>query len=100
MTFMASKPLIRQTRPKISTTVAPETLRYIEHLISNGEAQTTADAIDLLVARLVAAENRERLELETAAYFDRLSPDALEEEDRLGSSLAAVARGIDFDSEP
>jgi hypothetical protein len=87
------------TRKKISTTVSPETLRYLEELIDRGEAYTLAEAIDLLVERLRSAENRERLERDTAAYFDQLSPEAAKEEGSLGAALASSARGTDFDRE-
>jgi len=97
---MATKATSRLTRPKISTTVAPETLGYIEKLIAKGEAHSVADAVDLMVERLRSAENRELLELETAAYFDRLSPEAAAEEAELAAALAASARGQDFDREP
>ncbi len=97
---MATKAPLRLNRQKISTTIAPETLSYIERLIAKGEAQTVADAIDLMVERLRSAENRERLELDTAAYFERLSPEALAEESALASALAGRARGLDFDREP
>jgi hypothetical protein len=80
------------TRKKISTTVSPETLRYLEELIDRGEAYTLAEAIDLLVERLRSAEN-------TATYFDQLSPDAAKEEGSLGAALASSARGTDFDRE-
>ena len=97
---MATKAPARLNRQKISTTIAPETLAFVEKLISKGEAQNVADAIDLMVERLRSAENRERLELETAAYFDRLSPEALAEETELATALAVRARGFDFDREP
>jgi hypothetical protein len=97
---MATKAPVRPTRQKISTTVAPETLAYLEGLVAKGDAHNISDAIDLMVERLRSAENRERLEEETAAYFDRLSPEALAEEKELGTALARGARGIDFDREP
>jgi len=45
------------------------------------------------------AEGRELLERETAAYFDSLSPEAVEEEAELVASSARGARGVDFDRE-
>jgi hypothetical protein len=87
-------------RKKISTTVAPETLSFLEQLIEKGEAYTLAEAIDLAVERLRAAESRERLETDTAAYFEQLSPEAVEEESDLGAALAGSARDLDFDREP
>ena len=96
---MGTKPATRLTRQKISTTIAPETFAYLEKLISKKEAHTLAEAIDVLVERLRAAENRERLAFDTAAYFDRLSPEASNEESTLAAALTASARGVDFDRE-
>lgn len=56
-------------RQKISTTIAPETLAYLEKLIAKREAYTLAEAIDLVVERIKSVENRERLERDTAAYL-------------------------------
>lgn len=97
---MAAKTPVRLNRQKISTTIAPDTFAYIEKLISKGDATHVADAIDLMVERLRSAENRERLELDTASYFDRLSPEALAEESELAAGLARHARRIDIDREP
>lgn len=96
---MGSKPA-KLTRQKISTTIAPETFAYLEKLIAKREAHTLAEAIDLLVERLRAAENRERLAFDTAAYFDRLPSEAIAEESNLASALTAPSQGIDFDREP
>lgn len=91
---------LRLTRQKISTTVSPATLSYLEKLIQDGSARNLADAIDLTVQKLLHYENRERLENDTGEYFERLSPDALEEESKLGAALANSVRGIDFDRQP
>ena len=91
---------VRLTRKKISTTVAPETSAYLEELVSTGEVATLAGAIDLLVNRVKTVENRERLERDTAAYFDQMSPEECAEEERLAAALSQAARGIDFDREP
>jgi Arc/MetJ-type ribon-helix-helix transcriptional regulator len=90
----------RLNRQKISTTIAPETLAYLERLINAGRAATLAEAIDVAVQRLRAAENRQRLERDTATYFDQMSEEELAEEQRLGSALATSSRGLDFDREP
>jgi predicted AAA+ superfamily ATPase len=91
---------VRLTREKISTTISSATLAYLEQLIEKGEARTLADAIDSVVQKLLVYENRERLANDTAAYFDNLSPEALEEEDQLAAALANSVKGIDFDREP
>jgi hypothetical protein len=88
------------SRQKISTTISSLSLSYLERLIEKGEARTLADAIDSAVQKLQIYENRERLANDTAAYFERMSPEEAEEEARLGAALASTAQGIDFDREP
>ena len=95
---MASSP--RLNRQKISTTISPDTLAYLERIIDSGEAASLAEAIDIVIERLRAVENRNRLERDTAAYFDSLAPEEAAEEDRLATALSQSARGIDFDREP
>jgi hypothetical protein len=90
----------RLMRQKISTTISPRTLSYLQRLIDQGEVQTLADAVDLAIERLLAFENRERLENDTAAYFANLSPEAEEEESRLGAALANNGSGANLDREP
>ncbi len=91
---------VRLTRQKISTTISSATLSYLEQLIQKGEARTLAQAIDLAVQQLLVYENRERLANDTAAYFEQLSPEAAEEESKLGAALAGSVQGTDFDREP
>ena len=90
----------RLTRQKISTTISPTALSYLERLIKKGDAQNLAAAIDLAIDRLLAFENRERLERDTAAYFDNMSPEESAKEARLAAALSQATRGMDFDREP
>lgn len=90
----------RLNRQKISTTIAPETLAYLEQLVDSGRAANLAEAIDLAITRLRAVENRKRLERDTAAYFDQMSEAEFSEDQRLASALASSARGLDVDREP
>jgi len=90
----------RLTRQKISTTISPTALSYLERLIDKGEVRNLAEAIDLAINRLLSFENRERLERDTAAYFDNMSPEQSAEEERLAAALSQSARGVDFDREP
>lgn len=90
----------RLPRQKISTTISPVAVSYLERLIEAGEVRNLAEAIDLAIERLLAFENRERLERDTAAYFDTMSPEESAEETRLASTLSRAARGLDFDREP
>lgn len=95
---MSSVP--RMARQKISTTISPATLSYLQLLIDRGTVQNLAEAIDLAIEQLLVFENRQRLERDTAAYFDNMSPEESAEEQRLASALSHAARGIDFDREP
>jgi len=94
---MATVP--RLSRQKISTTISAVAFSYLQRLIDRGEARNLAEAIDLAIERLSIFENRERLERDTAAYFDNMSPEEIAEENRLGEALSQAARGIDFDRE-
>ncbi len=42
---------------------------------------------------------KNRLEEVTAAYFASLSPEALEDENRLGAAMAYEASNVDFDAD-
>lgn len=86
----------RLTRQKISTTVAPPTVAYLEKLVCEGEARTLAEAIDLAIQKLLAYENRERLENDTEAYFANLTGEEAAEEERLEAAIAQSAARIDF----
>ena len=87
----------RLTRQKISTTISPQTLAYLDELIHKGEARTLAEALDLAVERLLAHENRERLANDTAAYFANMTDAEAAEEQRLEAALSQSTAGIDFD---
>ena len=87
----------RLSRQKISTTVSPQSLAYLDALISNGEARTLAEALDLTIARLLVYENRERLAGDTAAYFANMTDDQAAAERSLELALSQTTTGIDFD---
>jgi len=84
-------------RQKISTTISPSALSYLEELIQSGRARTLAQAIDLAIERLLVYENRERLANDTEAYFANLTDEEAAEEQRLEAALSNSAAGIDFD---
>lgn len=84
-------------RVKVSTTIRQEARDYLECLIQTGRAATLAEAIDQVVETAQMADSRERLERDTAAYFESLSPREAEEESRLGSQLAQSLGGVNFD---
>ncbi len=87
----------RLGRQKISTTISPGTLAYLDNLIRKGEARTLAEALDLAVDRLLAYENRERLANDTAAYFSNMTDAEAAAERRLEAALSQSTAGIDFD---
>lgn len=85
-------------RKKVSTTVDKETYAYLEDLVSSGRAASLAAAVDWIVRQVRQAENRARLEADTAAYFQRLSPKAAREERRLGKAISDLVSYVDFDA--
>lgn len=90
----------RPTRQKISTTVAPETLAYLERLIKGGQAYNLAEALDLLVREKLAEENRATLEAATAAYYESLTPEQAAEEHAWEVFAERAGAEIDVDREP
>lgn len=89
----------RRGRKKLSTTVSAETHTYLSNLVRARRVRNMAEAVDVAVAGMRRAENRARLERDTAAYFEGLSPEALREEQSLGGALSRMASEIDFDAE-
>ncbi|HVN20920.1 MAG TPA: hypothetical protein VMU05_19195 [Dongiaceae bacterium] len=87
----------RLTRQKISTTISPRTLEYLEGLIARGEVQNLAEALDLAIEKLELHENRERLAAATEAYFANMSEKEAENERLLETALSQTSQGIDFD---
>ncbi len=74
----------KTTRPKISTTVAPETFAYLQSLLKQGQAGSMAEALDLAVSQLREQEWRTRLEAATSAYYDSLSEEEAAEQKAWG----------------
>jgi hypothetical protein len=87
----------RFTRQKISTTISPRTLGCLNDLIRAGEARTLAEALDLVIEKLLIFENRERLARDTDEYYANLTDAEAAEEQRLEAALSQTSEGIDFD---
>lgn len=85
------------SRQKLSTTVSADTHRYLEHLVKTGRAGTIAEAVDWVVRRARRAENRARLERDTAAYFANLPAHVAKEEARLEAALSQSVDEVRFD---
>ncbi len=89
----------KANRAKLSTTVSPEALKFLEEKVASGEAATLAEAVDTVIRKVRQLENRQRLATATARYFDELEPRAAAEENAIARSFASAASGIDFDQE-
>jgi hypothetical protein len=89
----------KMTREKLSTTVSPETYKFLQDMVSQGEASSLADALDAVVARIRRLENRKRLAAATTTYFEHLDPKAAREEQELAEDMASAGSRIDFDRE-
>lgn len=89
----------KMARAKLSTTVSQETYNFLEHMVDSGEASTMAEAVDMSIARVRQWENRRRLALATAQYFEQMEPSAMADENALGRDMAGAASEIDFDKE-
>lgn len=99
MVNSVSTPQAKATRAKLSTTVAQETLEFLESKVASGQAATLAEAVDTSIRRVRQLENRHRLAVATARYFDELEPQAASEESSIAHDLASGASVIDFDHE-
>jgi hypothetical protein len=84
-------------RQKLSTTVARDAYAYLESLVKTGQAESLAEAVDSVVERARRAENRARLEHDTAAYFARLSKKVAREEANLAAAVGQMAGEVSFD---
>jgi len=96
---MARAASAKTTRTKLSTTVSPETLKFLERKVASGEAASLAEAVDMVIRKVRQLENRQRLAAATARYFDELEPRAAAEENAVARDLASATGGIDFDQE-
>ena len=85
------------TRKKLSTTVSRDTHRYLQSLVESGRASTIAEAVDLVTEKVRRAEQRARLERDTAAYFASSSAGVQKEEARLEQALSDSVDEVSFE---
>ena len=85
-------------RLKISTTISRETHGYLKRLVKTRQAANLAEALDHIVRRARRADARERLEQDTAAYFQALGETVASAESQLESAAASMADEVDFGS--
>jgi hypothetical protein len=76
-------------RKKVSTTISPESYAFLRGLIRSGKAENLAQALDLVLDEIRRADNRARLERATAAYYDNLTAEEIQEENELGRIISA-----------
>jgi len=76
-------------RKKVSTTISPESYAFLRGLIRARKARNLAQALDLVLDEIRAADNRARLERATAAYYENLTPEEIQEENELGALTSA-----------
>jgi inosine-uridine nucleoside N-ribohydrolase len=86
-------------RAKLSTTVSPKTLEFLEEKVASRQASSIAQAVDAAIEKVRRLENRQRLAAATARYFDQMEAQAAAEEGAIAHDLAAVASAIDFDNQ-
>ncbi len=84
-------------RKKLSTTIAAENYALLNRLVKAGKARSLGEAVDWALERARRAENRLRLEQDTAAYFARLSPQAAAEEAHIEEALDQAAMDLDLE---
>jgi len=85
-------------RLKISTTVAPETHKYLASLVESGRAGSMAEALDQVVLRARSTDSMELLANDTEAYFQALTETAAAEESRFEAAGAQMADEVNFDN--
>lgn len=85
-------------RKKLSTTISSDSYSYIERQIASGQASSVAEVVDRALERVRRLENRLRLERDTSAYFNSLSPGAAREEAALGAALGRMVDEVDLDA--
>src|SRR5207302_8830780 len=73
----------KKPRAKLSTTVSARTLEFLESKVESGQAASLAEAVDAAIQKVRQLENRQRLALATARYFDQLETHAASEENAL-----------------
>lgn len=83
-------------RRKLSTTISVESYNYLKAQVESGQAASIAEAVDGTVAQVRTLESHARLEHDTAAYFQNLSPQAIADEAQLGAALGAVVDEVDL----
>ena len=89
----------KTARTKLSTTVSPKTMQFLEKKVASGQAGSIAEAVDMAIRKVRRLENRQRLAVATARYFEQLDTHAAAEETDIARDLASAAGAVDFDNE-
>ena len=89
----------KAARTKLSTTVSPKTMRFLEEKVASGQAGSIAEAVDTAIRKVRRLENRQKLAAATARYFEQVVANVAAEETDIARHLASAASAIDFDNE-
>lgn len=89
----------KTVRTKLSTTVSPKTMRFLEEKVASGQAGSIAEAVDMAIRKVRRLENRQKLAVATARYFEQMDTHAAADESDIARDLASAASAIDFDNE-
>jgi Arc/MetJ-type ribon-helix-helix transcriptional regulator len=84
-------------RCKLSTTVSPQTYAFLNELVEEGRVANLAEAVDMAVEPARRAESRDKLERDTAAYFEGRPRGVAEQETQLGAALSDLIGEVDLD---
>ncbi len=84
-------------RPKISTTIAPESHAFLARLVEEGKADSLAQAIDLVLEEARRIDNQERLERMTEEAYASMSPEAIAETRELEQALTQSVGELNLD---
>jgi hypothetical protein len=85
-------------RLKLSTTISAGNFAFLQDL-ARRQATTLAAIVDQLIDRVRRAENRRRLEEQTATYYAQLGAAEQAEEQTLESALSQAGAEVDVERE-
>lgn len=90
----------RRRRQRRTFSLAPEIIEYIEQVQKRQDTPSLSAAFEMIVRESQVAEKQAHLEQATAAYFEKLSPEAAAEERALEAGLWQSATSLDPDAQP
>jgi len=74
-------------------------MRFLEEKVASGQAESIAEAVDMAIQKVRRLENRQKLALATARYFEQMDTHSAAEESDIARDFGSAASAIDFDHE-